>query len=92
MSEDNKITEEEFASVKALREQIIDVISTTGQLKLMHDLMEEDLLAIKDRLNQQSKNYRQLLDKEKEVVDSLLNKYGMGSLDVETGVFTPENK
>lgn len=92
MSEGNKITEEEFSSVKALREQIIDVISATGQLKLMHDLMEDDLLAIKDRLNQQSKNYRQLLDKEKEVVDSLLKKYGMGSLDVETGVFTPENK
>jgi hypothetical protein len=31
-----------------------------------------------------------LLVKEKELIDTLLQKYGMGSLDVETGVFTPE--
>jgi len=90
MSEEKKITNEELLSVKSLREEIFGVISNVGQLKLSHDLMEEDLTIVKTRLNEQSVKYKELLGKEKQVVDDLLQKYGMGSLDVETGVFTPE--
>ena len=90
MSEVKKITDEELLSVKGLREEIIGVISTVGQLKLTHDLMEEDLTSVKSKLADEIVKYKTLLNKEKELVDELLKKYGMGSLDVETGVFTPE--
>lgn len=90
MSEETKITDEELSSVKALREEIVGVISNVGQLKLTHDLMEEDLTTVKSRLNEQTTKYKELLKKEKQLIDELLQKYGMGSLDVETGVFTPE--
>jgi hypothetical protein len=90
MSEGIKLTDEELLSVKSLREQIMDVISTSGQLKLTYDLMEQDLTSVKAKLNEQVVKYKELLVKEKGLVDELLNKYGMGSLDVETGVFTPE--
>jgi predicted house-cleaning noncanonical NTP pyrophosphatase (MazG superfamily) len=90
MSEVKNITDEELSSVKSLREEIIGVISTVGQLKLTHDLMEEDLTSVKSKLSEEIAKYKQLLTKEKELVDELLKKYGMGSLDVETGVFTPE--
>lgn len=90
MSEVKKLTDEELSSVKGLREQIVDVISTVGQLKLTSDLMEEDLNTVKERLTQQSQKYKELLNKEKELIDTLLQKYGIGSLDIETGVFTPE--
>jgi len=90
MSEVKKLTDEELSSVKSLREQIIGVISTVGQLKLTHDLLEEDLNVAKERLAEQSKQYKELLTKEKELIDTFMNKYGIGSLDIETGVFTPE--
>jgi len=90
MSEVKKLTDEELSSVKGLREQIISVISIVGQLKLTHDLMEEDLSTIKSKLTEEVVKYKELLVKEKGLVDELLKKYGMGSLDVETGVFTPE--
>jgi hypothetical protein len=90
MSEGTKITDEELSSVKNLREEIVGVISNVGQLKLTHDLMEEDLATVKSRLTEQSSKYKELLTKEKQLIDELLQKYGMGSLDVETGVFTPE--
>lgn len=92
MSEVKKLTDEELSSVKSLREQMIEVISTVGQLKLTYDLLEEDLNIAKERLAEQSKRYRELLKQEKELVDSFMSKYGIGSLDIETGVFTPENK
>ncbi len=90
MSEVNKLTDDELSSVKSLREEIIGAISTVGQLKLTHDLMDEDLTSVKSKLNEEVVKYKQLLVKEKALVDELLAKYGMGSLDVETGVFTPE--
>jgi len=90
MNEVTKLTDEELSSVKGLREQIIGVISTVGQLKLTHDLLEEDLMVAKERLSEQSKKYKELLTKEKELIDTFMNKYGIGSLDIETGVFTPE--
>ena len=90
MSEVKKLTDEELSSVKGLREQIISVISIVGQLKLTYDLMEEDLTTVKSKLNEQVTKYKELLVKERTLVEELLKKYGMGSLDVETGVFTPE--
>jgi len=90
MSEVKKITDEELSSVKSLREEIIGIISTVGQLKLTHDLMEEDLTSVRSKLVEETVKYKELLTKEKQLVDELLKKYGMGSLDVETGVFTPE--
>jgi len=92
MSEIKKLTDEELSSVKGLREQMIEVISTVGQLKLTYDLLEEDVNIAKERLAEQSKRYKELLKQEKELVDSFMSKYGIGSLDIETGVFTPENK
>lgn len=90
MNEVTKITDEELSSVKSLRDEIVGVISAVGQLKLTNDLMEEDLAIVKSRLNEQTSKYKELLGKEKQLIDGLLQKYGMGSLDVETGVFTPE--
>ena len=90
MSEVKKLTDEELSSVKSLREEIIGAISTVGQLKLTHDLMEEDLASVKSKLTEHVVKYKELLIKEKELIDVFMKKYGIGSLDIETGVFTPE--
>ena len=90
MTELKKLTDEELSSVKELREQIAAIISTVGQLKLTHYLMSEDLKVTSDKLEQQTSLYKELLDKETQLINGLLEKYGIGSLDIETGIFTPE--
>jgi DNA anti-recombination protein RmuC len=90
MSDPQKLTAEELLSVTQLREQIVGVISTVGQLKLTHDLISDDLQATTDKLAQQSSVYKELLNTEKQLMNSLLEKYGIGSLDIDTGIFTPE--
>jgi DNA anti-recombination protein RmuC len=90
MSDPQKLTAEELLSVTQLREQIVSVISTVGQLKLTHDLISDDLQATTDKLAQQSSVYKELLNTEKQLMNSLLEKYGIGSLDIDTGIFTPE--
>jgi hypothetical protein len=90
MSSEQKLTDDEISSVKSLREQIITIISTVGQLKLTHELLQEDISLILSRTNEQTKLYKELLDKEKQLINGLLEKYGVGSLDIETGMFTSE--
>ena len=90
MSEVKKLTDEELSSVRGLREELLSIISNVGQLKLTYDLLEEDLNATKEQLSVQSKRYKELLSREKELVDTFVKKYGIGSLDIETGILTPE--
>lgn len=87
-----KLTDEESKSVKELRDKIATIISTVGQLKLTHDLLQADLATISDQLQQNATAYRELLGQERQITAGFLEKYGVGSLDIETGIFTPENK
>lgn len=90
MSDVVKLTEEELISVKSLREQVVNVISTVGQLKITSELLKEELSTMEVKLIEQTKLYKELLEQEKNLINGLLEKYGVGSLDVDTGVFTPE--
>jgi hypothetical protein len=90
MSDAVKLTEEELTSIKTLREQIIEVISTVGQTKITTELLKEELTTIENKILEQTKLYKELLEKEKSLVNGLLEKYGVGSLDIDTGIFTPE--
>jgi hypothetical protein len=92
MSEPIKLTEEEFVSIGALRNQMIMAISTIGQLKITYDLIQEDLVATDVKLKEGIKSYKDLVDNEKKFISGLYEKYGVGSLDIETGIFTPANK
>lgn len=90
MSDVVKLTDDELLSVKTLREQIIGVISTVGQSKITSELLKEELTSIENKVVEQTKLYKDLLEQEKALINGLLDKYGVGSLDVDTGVFTPE--
>ena len=90
MNESIQLTEEEISSVTELREQVVTVISNVGQLKLTMDLLKEETKELENKLIEQTITYKSLLEKEKSLINGLLEKYGVGSLDIDTGVFTPE--
>lgn len=89
MSEPIKLADDDFLPVSALRDQMVMAISTIGQLKITYDLIQEDLVATDGRLKDSIKSYKELVDKEKQLISGLYEKYGIGSLDIETGIFTP---
>jgi hypothetical protein len=92
MSETVKLTDEEISSVKDLREQVIAVISSVGQTKLTVDLLKDEITELENKFVEQTAVYKSLLEQEKTLINGLLEKYGVGSLDIDTGVFTPEKK
>jgi hypothetical protein len=79
MNESIKLTEEEISSVTELREQVVTVISNVGQLKLTMDLLKEETKELENKLIEQTSTYKSLLEKEKSLINGLLEKYGVGS-------------
>ena len=86
MPEEVKFTEEELTQVQNIQASYQNVQSQFGQLKLAELKLNSDEVILNNAL-------QQIQEKEKEFLDNITKKYGQGTLNPETGVFTPsENK
>ena len=88
MPEEVKFTKEELQQVQNISQTYQNVQNQFGQLKLAQLRLDEQEVNLEDSL-------KQIQSEEKKFLDGITNKYGQGSLNPETGVFTPvksENK
>tara|TARA_R110000787_G_scaffold208944_1_gene318999 strand:- start:52 stop:306 length:255 start_codon:yes stop_codon:yes gene_type:complete len=83
MSEAKKFTEEEMKKVSEIKEQYNEITIQLGQIELDRLLLEEQ----RDALNQR---YKETRARESDYAKELSDKYGVGTLDIETGNFIPE--
>ena len=84
MADQIKFTEQELIELKDLQSEYQKVIYNLGQIQIekrILDSKEKEINSIYDSLNQ----------KEKVLIDNLNQKYGVGSLDLESGTFTPNS-
>ena len=89
MSEAKKFTEEELKEVQTLRDRMSKLVANFGELKLEQILQEskaENIKTIDETLNQE---YKDIQTKELELVKVFNEKYGRGTLDLDTGTFSP---
>ena len=86
MSKELKFTDEELTQVKNIQTSYQNIQNQFGQLKLTKIRLEQQEVDLKDALEQ-------IQSEEKKFLDGITNKYGQGTLNPETGVFTQtENK
>ena len=86
MPEEVKFTKEELTQVQNIRKDYTNVQYQFGQLKLAQIRLDNDEVTLEDAL-------KSIQDEEKKFLEGITEKYGQGSLNPETGVFTPtENK
>ena len=89
MAEETKFTEDELKDLKELQEGYVETQTKFGQLSIARLNLREQAEEL-GRLEEETKSkFDELLKKEKSIVDGLTEKYGQGSLDPKTGVFTP---
>jgi hypothetical protein len=91
MSETKKFTTEELKEVQSLRERMSKLVANFGELKLEQILLEskaENIKTVEETLNLE---YRNIQAKELELVKVFNEKYGRGTLDLDSGTFTPVN-
>tara|TARA_R110000824_G_scaffold94370_1_gene227721 strand:+ start:102 stop:374 length:273 start_codon:yes stop_codon:yes gene_type:complete len=82
MPEEVKFNEEELKQLQEIQNNYISVQNQFGQLKLAQINLDNREIELEENL----KNIQKI---EKKFLDSTTEKYGQGSLNPDTGVFTP---
>ena len=84
MAEDIKFTDEELKSIEGIRTKYAEITNRFGQITLTKynlDLQEK----------QAHKDFETIRAEEQKVLNGITEKYGPGTLDPNTGVFTPSD-
>ena len=89
MANEIKFSDEELQSLNELSQGYQNIQSAFGQMKVQHILAEQQLGALEEAEVQMESDYSDLQQKERDIVAKLNEKYGPGSLDPQSGVFTP---
>ena len=88
MPEEVKFTVEELKQVQNIQASYVNVQNQFGQLKMAQLRLDEQEVDLEEAL-------KSIQSEEKKFLDGITDKYGVGTLNPETGVFTPtasENK
>jgi predicted nucleic acid-binding Zn-ribbon protein len=83
-----KFTEQEMQSIKEVQEEYSKVGVQLVQIKLARKSSEDYLKQLEEQESAITQTILELSEKEKEIADALNDKYGVGSLDMESGEFT----
>mgnify|MGYP003141041397 FL=1 len=91
MAETKKFTEEELKNITNIRNGNSRIISELGQVELQLFLVNEELEKLQEMKSTLQVQFKNLQVEEAELVGSLNEKYGIGTVDINTGEFVPEN-
>ena len=86
----SEITKEDLEQISILRNKLATVVSDSGQLTLQVQLLQADIVELNEKLSEQTKLFKGLLEEEQVLIKGLSEKYGAGQINFETGEFTPE--
>jgi len=87
----SKFTEDELQNIRAIQEEYSTVGIQLVQLKLARKSSEEYLAALQQEEDRIVEQIESISTREKDLTESLNDKYGIGSLDMNTGEFTPNS-
>ena len=86
MPKEVKFTEDELKQVQDIQKTYANVQNQFGQLKMAQIRIDEQEVELEEAL-------KSIQTEESKFLDGITDKYGQGTLNPETGVFTPtENK
>ena len=84
MAENIKFTDEELKSIEGIRVKYTEITQRFGQITLTkYNLDQQEKQAHKD--------FEAIRAEEQKVLNGITEKYGPGTLDPNTGVFTPSD-
>ena len=82
LNEKNKFSDEELKKVKNIQNNYINIQNQFGQLRIAVLGLEQQEVDLEEIINA-------LREEEGDVLDGITEKYGQGTLNPETGEFTP---
>ena len=88
-SKEIKFSEDELKSLQDLQNSYQQKQLQFGQLKVQKILVQQQVDGLETSESQLEVEYAEVQETERKLVEELNEKYGPGSLDPATGVFTP---
>ena len=82
MAEDIKFSDDELKSIEEIRAEYLSITNQFGQISLTR-------LNLEKQEEKAKSEFEKIRAKESKVLQGITEKYGPGSLDPNTGVFTP---
>jgi hypothetical protein len=83
-----KLTEEELNSINDLRNDILTNVEMLGRLNIRKHFLQKDLAQVEMELISSLQKSEELDVKEREMTNSIIEKYGEGNLNFQTGEYT----
>lgn len=87
-----KLSEEELNSINDLRLSILANVETLGRLNIKKHFLQKDLAELEFEMINALQSSEELDTKERELTNSIVEKYGEGNLDFQTGEYTPKEQ
>jgi predicted nuclease with TOPRIM domain len=89
MAKEVKFTDDELKQLQELQNSYQEKQIQFGQLKVQKMLLQQQRDSIEDSESKLEVEYSEIQGNERKIVEELNKKYGPGSLNPETGMFTP---
>jgi allophanate hydrolase subunit 1 len=84
-----KIAEEETTKIRELQSRYTQVTVNLGQVSIASERLQENLDSLDTQKEELLAQHATAQEDERKLVDDLTAKYGIGNLDLDTGIFTP---
>jgi hypothetical protein len=84
-----KLTEQELQQIQDLRMKYANIAAQLGQLKVEQILVNKQVSQLNELESQFTKEYEQTQTEEEQFAKAITEKYGIGDVDLESGIFTP---
>ena len=84
-----KFTTEELNTVQEIQKSYADTTNKFGQLSIARIRLEEQEISLAKEHDTLVETFNKIQNDEQKFLDGITKKYGQGSLNPETGVFTP---
>ena len=89
MAKEVKFTDDELKQLQELQNSYQEKQLQFGQVKVQKMLLQQQRDSIEDSESKLEVEYSEIQGNERKIVEELNKKYGPGSLNPETGMFTP---
>jgi hypothetical protein len=88
MSKETKFTDEELSKLKEVQVKYIEVQNTLGQTAVQKLRLAQQINSLNDLEEKLAKEFKDTQIAEQQFLQTITDKYGQGSLDPQTGVYT----
>ena len=86
-----KLAKTDIESITNIQGQFAECTNTLGLLQIDEKTISNQLLMVEEKKNEMFQKLDDLRNQEQELFNSLQEKYGQGQINLEEGIFTPNN-